>query len=1361
MTFYVSRTCTEVREKDDRREPENRSRPLEDFRELDAYVLLGTPGAGKTKAFEREAAMRPDGHYVTARDLDTFDDRPEWHDAILFIDGLDEMRAGSRDGRTPLDRIRNKLNSLGCPRFRLSCREADWFGANDRTHLEKVSRNRRVKALRLDPLSEDDIRAILRRNFRIHDTDSFFIEAQKRGINGLLPNPKSLEMLVAAVAGGRWPKTRMETFDLACRTLLREHNQEHRVAKPDGPDVSRMMEAAGRLCAVQLLTGSAGYTRPGNITSDVGYPGLEGLSDDDHEILRYALGTKLFDAPSEGRVAPVHRQVAEFLASRYLAKLISDGRPVRRILALMTGHDGVPVSELRGLAAWLSAHSKTSRAEFINRDPLGTILYGDVREFSFGEKRRLLECLKLEATQKPWFWDLFGMDARLGDIATPDMGEALRQILRDSARDDAKQSMVRILLLSLKHGHPIPGVSDPTMEIVKDDSWAMDVRCVAIDALIQQMDDSERSITRFKSLLEDIESGSVSDPEDELLGSLLIQLYPAKLSPPEVLQYFRRPKVAPSFGTYLLFWVNNVPHISTRSQLAELLDRIAQDHPQLSSEFEERPEQVNPLRGVPFSLLKRFLETSYKNISPNRLLKWLKMLSIPEPPESLDQVEFIRNWLIRRPGLLHETLKLGVEHCADSEDFSDCVYELERRLFGITWPPDWCLDQALSSTNCKVTRHFIIKVADFVHDQPGDKQISQDSVEDRLTGNDVLLGMFNERLAFRKRSNAQVRHFREQGNEDRRQRQKEWHNRLKEYETALREKRCHPMLLHHLAAMYFGPYIGAEGDTPLDRLRSVLDTDENLIQAVIEGLRGSIDRSDLPSEDEVLDLDTQNQEHLLTLPFMAGLDEATRTAPKRELSLDEKQMRLALTIHFTVLMPSGAPQPPRWLPPLLTSHPDVVAEVLVSSIRSKINSNANFANYLYKLARLEDHAEVARLATIPLLKMFPLRCSRQQLPALQVLFDMAIRHCEETLVIEVIERKLAYRSMSVAQRVYWLVAGIRASPESYIERLESYVAGNEVQVRYLADALTGNRGVSSRIERLDSSALQILIRIMGVSYRPVSDAVSDGEHIHAKERQVADYIHWAIRLLASDSSQRASRILKSLAKDDKLIPWRSELNFAMNRQNDLRRESSFRHGDISQVLQVLDNRRPANAADLAALTTEYLRDISKNIRDGNTSDWKQYWNVDSYNRAQRPKPEDACRDALLSDLHRRLEPLQIDAQPEGRYADDKRSDIRVSYNRFNVPMEIKKSCHRDLWSAIRRQLIANYTRDPGADGYGIYAVFWFGVTDHCRPTPGEQSPPKTAAQLGERLRKTLSEEERRKISICVIDVAMPETPSKS
>ena len=61
-------------------------------------------------------------------------------------------------------------------------------------------------------------------------------------------------------------------------------------------------------------------------------------------------------------------------------------------------------------------------------------------------------------------------------------------------------------------------------------------------------------------------------------------------------------------------------------------------------------------------------------------------------------------------------------------------------------------------------------------------------------------------------------------------------------------------------------------------------------------------------------------------------------------------------------------------------------------------------------------------------------------------------------------------------------------------------------------------------------------------------------------------------------------------------------------------------------------------------------------------------------RLEDPRPEDWCRDALLSVLQKRLMQLDIDAQAEAHYADGKRSDIRVSFGGVNVPVEIKRSC---------------------------------------------------------------------------------------
>ena len=102
MIDFVPRTCTEIGEDGQVKQNPDRSKrtclSFEEFRDADAYVLLGPPGAGKTTTFKQEADCSK-ACYVTARDFIAFavDKHPEWHNTTLFIDGLDEKRAGAPD----------------------------------------------------------------------------------------------------------------------------------------------------------------------------------------------------------------------------------------------------------------------------------------------------------------------------------------------------------------------------------------------------------------------------------------------------------------------------------------------------------------------------------------------------------------------------------------------------------------------------------------------------------------------------------------------------------------------------------------------------------------------------------------------------------------------------------------------------------------------------------------------------------------------------------------------------------------------------------------------------------------------------------------------------------------------------------------------------------------------------------------------------------------------------------------------------------------------------------------------------------------------------------------------------------------
>ena len=153
MTGTVARTCTEIPEDERQYRRAEESRPLASFRSVSAYVLLGDPGSGKSTSFDSErAALGEEACLVPARDFLALDPdvHPEWRARTIFIDGLDEVRAGRADARTPFDELRRRLDSLGRPRFRLSCREADWLGPNDRANLARVTPDASLTVLRLD-----------------------------------------------------------------------------------------------------------------------------------------------------------------------------------------------------------------------------------------------------------------------------------------------------------------------------------------------------------------------------------------------------------------------------------------------------------------------------------------------------------------------------------------------------------------------------------------------------------------------------------------------------------------------------------------------------------------------------------------------------------------------------------------------------------------------------------------------------------------------------------------------------------------------------------------------------------------------------------------------------------------------------------------------------------------------------------------------------------------------------------------------------------------------------------------------------------------------------------------------------------
>lgn len=1403
----VDRTCTEVHRHGDGLDRGRTARPLADYRDLPAYVLLGDPGAGKTTCFKQECEQAGDAaKFISARDFVTFDveSRPEWRGRTLFIDGLDEVRAGTSDGRTALDRVRARLDQLGRPRFRLSCREADWLGRNDLERLEAVAPEGKTKALRLDPLKPNDASRIAAADVRVDDAETFLQEAEERGLSGLLTNPQSLNTLIQAVGGGeRWPASRLEAFELACERLATEPNDEHRHSLHERPTEAQVMEAAGRICALLLLSGTPGVgSFPASEENDAGYPPIERLDPTQPgapaseanaraRLQRLALSSRLFAveggrASASQRFDPIHRHIAEYLAGRYLALKIEDGLPAARVVALITGRDGGVVTPHRGLSAWLAAHSKPARRELTDRDPIGVGLYGDIVGFSTNEKRSLLQAVFQEARRLD---SLRHGAAAFAPLASPALEAELREKLTVRPEDGTDQLSVEFLLRILQHGSPVATLVEPILAILYGKGWRQGVTWAALDAFIRQCAGPNARTGKLEQVLKDVQGGSLTDVHSELSATVLEELFPETIGPAEIWRHLDRCQPTSSSGRHDHFWTHTINERTPDEDIATLLDALALQRPNLAL-----VDGFGDGRASAEGLLARALELEGDGLSPERLYAWLNApartdeefrelrtshslskavseLSDQAPPpggepqEAWDSASRVRSWLEAHPGAYKAALLKGICRYTDEWDLQKKVARANDYLRHAEPPADfglWCLEQARETPVEKpeLARWLFANACQRL--EHGENGLSQQLIDEAARQRPSLrpatpvLEAANELREASRRNKAAADAFKEQ----RRRREQRWLDAVRKEVPALEANRGAPRLLYDLAQRWFQR---SHGQIPLlNWLRQELGNEDDLAASVAMGLRGVIDRDDVPDVDEVLRLHGESRIHYLSTPFLVSLDERESANSRLVETMTEQQRRQASVFYCSALTRHGSH--PNWYRELVSKYPQTVAKVLLSLARTELQVGRENISGMWDLAHDDGHADLAGLVSLPLLRGFPVRCRARQMHNLIRLLWTALQHANPHELLAVIDKKLAGKSMTKGQRVLWLAAGVIADPDGYANRLAEFIDGQELRARELARFLWSEHPALFRPTELPPRALEVLVRQSGAAfgvYEIADEPRVERRPGRGRDNAQPESIFWRItdliECLAASPAPEAGAALRRLADDETLQRWRSYLREACDRQAVIARDSSYRRPELDQVLATLDNLTPANAADLAALALDRLDELSATIRHSNTNDWRQFWNEDEYGQPDRPKREESCRDALLKSL-RTLLPDGVDAQPEGQYAANRRADIRLSCADFHVPIEIKKQSHPALYRAARDQLVAKYAQDPATGGHGIFLALWFGDPEKA-PLDETGTRPGTPDELRQRLVACLARQLRpqqlRKIAVRVIDVSRP------
>ena len=892
----------------------------------------------------------------------------------------------------------------------------------------------------------------------------------------------------------------------------------------------------------------------------------------------------------------------------------------------------------------------------------------------------------------------------------------------------------------MRGGAPLPSLYEILLKIVRDDTWTPSINTSALDVLIHNCPDSQDKTNDLKALLADIYAKRVSDPNDELLGTLLIQLYPQELPPSEVWDYLSGTGDRLSFRRYYLFWQASLVGKSSDEQVAELLDDLAERLPAL------RPALRSHLsRYLPIRLLARGLKAHGDQIDKERLYNWLNVVESPGVEGSWDSdknaVGEIRSWLEQRPHVQKAVFLEGLSRCSESDKFRWQASNIYKYLYGADLPPDfglWCLKQAVAMADTQPhVAELLLEWAFGAHaDQKSDEGLSLDVLKEHTRKNETLKAYLDRLLAppsispRQQEWEKQTRTF----TEELRQREEQWLEYVRSNEAPLRENRADPYLLHKMAKVYF-----SDDDGP-KAIEEEFQAERSLIDATLKGLRGAVDREDVPDIKEILGDQEEGHMHYLGLPFLAGLEEVEEDASQ----WDDSRIRKAVTFYYCMALLNYRPE---WYRRLVAARPEIVAEVQVQFAICEFRGGREHIHKLWELAHDTDHAQVAKHASLPLLRAFPTRCKQKQIKDLDHLLWTAIQHADRISLQELIESKLYLKSMNDAQHMHWLASGIIISPRTYNDLLRDFAEEHKYQIRRLAEFFYSEHSMQFSIDELGIASLELLIRLVG-SYIGPDKWHEEGLDTPAK--QASRLVNDLIQRLAASPTKDASDALDRLLADLALSGWHDALSRAQDAQRVTWRDASYRHFTIEQVCQTLNDGTPANAADLAALLVDRFDEIADRIRTNNANYWRPYWNEDKNQNPTNPKHENSCRDALLRDLRLHFP----NAEPEVQHIGNTRTDICVVYPDFQVPVEIKKNSHQKLWSSLRNQLIAKYTIAPNTDGYGIYLVFWFGKD--LTPPPPSGTRPTNAEELKKRLEATLSPDEARKISVCVIDVSRPD-----
>ena len=814
-------------------------------------VLLGDPGSGKSHLF-RETSKALSVPFLTTRQfLNTPFNAAE---PTLFIDALDEKRAGRGDNDT-IDSMVQKLFASEARQIRISCRAQDWLGETDLAAFKPYFDQRGgAVVLALDALTRDEMCAILAEH-GVTDPAGFLGEAERRELDEFLVNPQNLIMLAEVVGGGNWPESRRELYDAATRLLLEEHNLSRSRTEVGVYTAAELRDAAGAICAIQLIADVEGISlRESDDRPD--FPSYRTIGFPDLDKVRAASMRRLFRAGNaEETIDYSHRTTAEYLAAAWLAKIIRLGFSIERVRALI-GVDGYPASELRGLHAWLPILLPEYAGPFIDADPFGVLTYGDAATLEPSGRKHLLEALARLAEVDPWFransWSTRG----LGALASCEMAEPFREILRLEPPNFGLRSIV---FDALANGQPLQELESDLIAVLADEKHPYSERADALQALLKFGSPARNTVAQCYPGI------GRSGNEIRLRTHILSALYGDKFGPGDAADL-----ITDALNSDNDLATGSLWSLSESIPLADLPDVLDRLDPSLARlRTEQNWRNVSEVCYTFDRILLRVLK-EFSGIIPVKKLKiWLRFRMLMHRYDSLGLTDEIRDQLKGKKEEQRELVRDLLAGLEIDEHRLNHLHEFHEMMLGVVDGDDeldWYCDCLDDVTGEPAREAFVYEIALRNSYRATPRALERFEWLWRAAEQRPQLIAIRDSLVFAPISDTLAAHWERIARRAGERTEQRLTNR-QEFERQQAEIRTGAPLgwLAWLANIYF--FSGAENCTPRGRLAVELGGAN--AEIAIEGFRALLQHDDFPRLKEQIELRAQNQHtefHMLSRP---------------------------------------------------------------------------------------------------------------------------------------------------------------------------------------------------------------------------------------------------------------------------------------------------------------------------------------------------------------------------------------------------------------------------------------------------------------------------------------------------------------